>query len=140
MEIKVVATKDEREDAYYVRMKVFVEEQKVDVEEEIDQYEEEATHIVVYDEGKPVGAGRLRVVDGYGKMERICVMLSHRKAGVGKLIMSKMESLAVDKGLSKLKLHGQTHAEGFYEKLGYVTVSGEFMDAGIPHVEMVKKL
>lgn len=106
MEIKVVATKDEREDAYYVRMKVFVEEQKVDVEEEIDQYEEEATHIVVYDEGKPVGAGRLRVVDGYGKMERICVMPSHRKAGVGKLIMSKMESLAVDKGLSKLKLHG----------------------------------
>jgi len=42
--------------------------------------------------------------------------------------------------IEKIKLHAQTHAEGFYKKLGYVTVSGEFMDAGIPHVEMVKKL
>ncbi|TYR79481.1 GNAT family N-acetyltransferase [Priestia megaterium] len=140
MEVKIAASKQDLEDAYYVRMKVFVEEQKVDAEEEIDQYEDEATHIVVYDQQKPVGAGRFRIVDGYGKMERICVLPTHRKDGVGKLIMTTMEELASARKLSKLKLHAQTQAEGFYKKLGYVTVSGEFMDAGIPHVEMVKRV
>ncbi|MFC3884449.1 GNAT family N-acetyltransferase [Bacillus songklensis] len=140
MNIKVVATEQELQDAFYVRKQVFVEEQQVPLEEEIDQFEDEAVHVVLYDEQQPVGAGRFRVVDGYGKVERICVMPSHRKSGAGKIIMMEMENLAHGKDLHKLKLNAQTHAEGFYEKLGYKTVSGEFLDAGIPHVTMVKEL
>lgn len=140
MEIKIVHTEKELEDAYKVRKTVFVEEQKVPIEEEIDQYDDSATHFLLYDNDIPVGAGRFRTLDDYGKVERICVLDSHRKKGAGNQIMQGIEDFAKEKRVSKLKLNAQTHAENFYKKLGYETVSGIFMDAGIPHVTMTKKI
>ncbi|MEH7223908.1 GNAT family N-acetyltransferase [Bacillus sp. JJ1566] len=140
MEVRIVTNNKEKDDAYTIRKVVFVDEQNVPLEEEIDQFEDEATHIVLYDNNEPVGAGRFRVLDGYGKVERICVLASHRKKGAGNLLMHKMEDIAKEKGISKLKLNAQTHAENFYKRLGYETVSGLFMDAGIPHVTMIKLL
>jgi predicted GNAT family N-acyltransferase len=94
---------------------------------------------VLYDDGKPIGAGRFRIVDhGLGKIERICVLPQYRGRGAGKLIMEAIERFAKQQGVPKLKLNAQTHAESFYEKLGYKTVSDVFMEAGIPHVTMVK--
>ncbi|MDP5275560.1 GNAT family N-acetyltransferase [Chengkuizengella axinellae] len=139
MEVKVVSTEQELKDAYKVRMDVFVVEQKVPEEIEIDEFENEAKHIVIYDEKKPVATGRIREVDGYGKLERICVLKSHRKYGLGKMIMDNLEMIGHDIGLKQFKLNAQTQAEPFYEKQGYHTVSGEFLDANIPHVTMVKK-
>jgi predicted GNAT family N-acyltransferase len=127
-------------DAVTVRRKVFVEEQQVPEEEEIDQFESESTHFVLYDEGLPVGAGRFRTIDGIGKIERICVLPHYRSRGAGRLIMESIEQFAKEKGIAKAKLNAQTHAEHFYQKLGYETVSDIFMDAGIPHVTMVKEL
>lgn len=62
-----------------MRRQVFVKEQHVSAEEEYDQFEEIAKHVVIYDIDIPVGAGRLRMVDGIGKIERICVLPSYRK-------------------------------------------------------------
>jgi len=140
MQAKIVATEKELQDAYAVRRTVFVDEQQVPEEEEIDQYENEAIHLVLYENNQPVGAGRFRVVDGIGKAERICVLSSHRKLGAGKLIMMKVEEIAKEKGIHRVKLNAQTHAENFYKNLGYVTVSDIFMDAGIPHVTMIKEI
>ncbi|MFT4412422.1 GNAT family N-acetyltransferase [Fredinandcohnia humi] len=140
MEAKIVTTAKEIEDAYKIRKIVFVDEQNVPIEEEIDQYEDSATHIVLYDNSEPVGAGRFREVDGFGKVERICVLSTHRKKGAGNIIMDKIEGLAKERGFTKVKLNAQTHAEAFYKKLGYETVSDIFMDAGIPHVTMIKEL
>ncbi len=140
MKIQVVSTQKEFEDALHVRRVVFIEEQHVPEEEEIDQYEDECTHVVIYDQDQPIAAGRLRELEGLAKMERICVLASHRKYGVGKLVMEKLESLAKSKGIEKLKLNSQTHAEDFYKKLGYETISDIFMDAGIPHVTMIKHI
>ncbi|THE09250.1 GNAT family N-acetyltransferase [Bacillus timonensis] len=140
MEARIVTNNKEQDDAYTIRKVVFVDEQNVPLEEEIDQFEDEATHIVLYDDNEPVGAGRFRELDGYGKVERICVLASHRKKGAGNLIMEKIEDIAKERGISKLKLNAQTHAENFYKKLGYETVSGIFLDAGIPHVTMIKAL
>ncbi|MBM6618180.1 GNAT family N-acetyltransferase [Bacillus suaedaesalsae] len=138
MEVKIVTNNTEFEDALKVRREVFIEEQQVPEEEEIDQYEDICTHVVVYDDNKPVATGRLRDYEGIGKLERICVLSSHRSHGLGKVVMDQLESIAEKQGFSKLKLNAQTHAEGFYAKLGYETVSDIFMDAGIPHVTMVK--
>jgi predicted GNAT family N-acyltransferase len=138
LDVKQVTTKDQLEDAYSVRRTVFVDEQQVPEEEEIDQFEDDATHIVLYDNEVPVGAARLRVLDGIGKLERICVLSSSRKNGAGKLLVNKLEEIAIEQGVSKLKLNAQTHAIPFYERLGYETVSDVFMDAGIPHVTMIK--
>jgi predicted GNAT family N-acyltransferase len=138
--IKIVENQKELEDAYSVRKTVFVEEQAVPLEEEIDAYENEAEHFVMYDEGSPIGAGRFRFVDGYGKVERICVLEKARKTGAGKAIMNAIENHAHKKDIHKLKLNAQTHAIPFYAGLGYEVVSEEFMDAGIPHKTMVKEV
>lgn len=140
MDVIIVQNDKELQDAYKVRTTVFVDEQKVPPEEEIDQFENEAIHFVLYKENVPIGAGRLRNVDGYAKVERICVLKDYRVQGVGQMIMNKIEETAIEKGFTKFKLNAQTTAETFYNKLGYETVSGEFLDAGIPHVTMVKKV
>ena len=97
-------------------------------------------HILVYYNDQPVGTGRVRWVDSFGKLERICILEPYRKFGLGKVITRTLEEIAEEKGLSRVKLHGQTHAEGFYKKLGYQTSSDVFMEDGIPHVLMVKEL
>lgn len=138
--IIVAETDQEMDDAYHVRMKVFVEEQKVPPEEEIDEHEKTSIHFIGYEAGKPAAASRLRFTDEYGKLERICVLKEHRGKHYGQQIIKAMEEKVIAKGYKKAKLNAQTHAEGFYGHLGYHTVSGEFMDAGIPHVTMIKEL
>lgn len=140
MEVRIVSTEQELQDAFSVRKLVFINEQNVPEEEEIDQYEDEAAHFVLYDDGKPAGAGRFRIMDGIGKVERICVLKECRKSGSGKAIMNKIEEYAKEKGLPALKLNAQTQAIPFYERLGYEVVSEEFMDAGIPHRTMKKSI
>jgi predicted GNAT family N-acyltransferase len=137
---KIVETKKEQEDAFSVRRIVFIDEQNVPEEEEIDQYEEEAAHFVFYHDDHPVGAGRFRMVDGYGKVERICVLKEARSTGTGTKIMQGIENYAQNQGVKKLKLNAQTHAIPFYDRLGYEIVSEEFLDAGIPHKTMIKKI
>lgn len=142
MEVKQAATSEQREDAYTVRKTVFVGEQNVPPELEIDELEDEAVHFVLYDEvGQPCGAGRFRTVGEYGKVERICVLKSARGKGAGNLVMDAVESHAKTvPGLTALKLDAQLHAIPFYEKRGYDIVSDEFLDAGILHKTMTKPL
>ncbi|MDP4550844.1 GNAT family N-acetyltransferase [Alkalihalobacillus macyae] len=140
MIVKVVESNNELDDAFKVRNTVFVEEQKVPAELEIDEHENDATHFVAYDDRIPVAAGRFRVVDQMAKVERICVLSSYRKTGLGQELINTIEEQAEKLNLSKMKLNAQLSAVGFYNKLGYETVSGEFMDAGIPHVTMTKEL
>lgn len=140
MNLITVTTNEQLEEVYRVRKIVFVDEQHVPLEEEIDNLEAVSTHFLLQDEGQSVGAGRFRVVDGYGKVERICVLKHKRKSGAGRAIMEGIEAFAKKEGIRKLKLNAQTHAIPFYEGLGYEVASEEFLDAGIPHKTMVKRL
>ncbi|WP_340640474.1 GNAT family N-acetyltransferase [Bacillus atrophaeus] len=139
MEAVIAKNKEQMKDAFYVRKEVFVKEQNVPVEEEIDELENESEHIVVYDGDQPVGAGRWRLKEGLGKLERICVLKSHRSSGVGVIIMQALEKAAEARGVSGFILNAQTQAVPFYEKQGYkVSSKEEFLDAGIPHLQMIK--
>ena len=141
MKAVIVKTDKQLEDAFYVRKTVFVEEQHVPMEEELDEFEQDSIHIVLYDEEQtPIGAGRYRSFEEYGKVERICILKTSRKGGAGKAVMNKIEEYALSQGAPALKLNAQTHAIPFYNKLGYEVISEEFMDAGIPHRTMLKKL
>lgn len=80
------------------------------------------------------------MVDEFGKLERICILEPFRKLGIGKMIIKALEELAERKAVSKVKLHGQKQAEGFYQKLCYQTSSSIFMEDGIPHILMIKDL
>lgn len=138
---KVVQTPKEQEDAFFIRKVVFVEEQHVPTDLEYDEFERTAIHFVTYDEDKPVGAGRLRFVDGVAKVERICILPSYRGKSVGRRLMETIEQEAHKQGYNTFKLNAQVQAMPFYEKLGYTNISQEtFMDAGIPHVEMRKSV
>lgn len=140
MNIKIAETNTELEQAYQVRMAVFVEEQHVSPEIELDEHDSTAVHFIGYDEEAPISASRLRFVDHYGKLERICVLKEHRGKSYGSQMIQSMEANVSGKGYHKAKLNAQTHAIEFYQRLGYETVSGEFLDAGIPHVTMIKTL
>lgn len=140
LQISQVTNERERNDAYSIRQEVFIDEQGVPIEDEMDEYDEQAIHFVGYVEERPVLASRLRFVDEYGKLERICVVKDERGNHYGKEIIGRMEEVIVKHGYFKAKLNAQKYAEEFYEKLGYEKVSNEFLDAGIPHVTMIKDL
>lgn len=140
LNINVVETDEQLKEAYHVRMTVFVKEQKVSPEEELDEHDKTATHLVGYENDQAIAASRLRFVEEYGKLERICILKEHRGKAFGSQMIAAMEDIILSKGYKKAKLNAQTQALPFYERLGYKTISGKFMDAGIPHVTMVKDL
>jgi predicted GNAT family N-acyltransferase len=139
--VRVVETDAERADALAVRHAVFVDGQGVPEARERDGRDDAAVHFVAYDDDTAIGAARLREVEsGTGKVERVAVREARRGEGWGRRIMAAVEDTARERGLDTLVLHAQTHVEAFYAARGYETVSGEFEDAGIPHVEMEKRL
>ena len=143
MNAKRIVTDSDLETAFHIRKEVFVKEQGVPLADELDEFDNlygQCDHVLVYYDEQAVGTGRVRVVDGLGKLERICILKSYRKYGLGKKIIQTLEEIAKEKGIAKVKLHGQTHAEEFYKKLGYMTSSDVFTEDGIPHILMVKEL
>ncbi|CAH0311898.1 GNAT family N-acetyltransferase [Peribacillus castrilensis] len=143
MDSKRITTENDLKIAFHIRKEVFVEEQGFPLEFEFDEFDTLnalSEHILVYYNEKPVGTGRLRVVDGLGKLERICILEPYRKFGLGKIILKTLEEIAKEQGITQVKLHGQTQAEGFYKKLGYRTSSDVFMEDGGPHLLMIKEL
>ncbi|RPK03203.1 hypothetical protein BSBH6_02673 [Bacillus subtilis] len=142
MNIKRITTETDLHVAKDIRKTVFIEEQQVSESDEFDQFDtlnEQCQHVLVYHKNLPVGTGRVRIVDQTGKLERICILKPYRKFGLGKVIISGLENIMKEKGISAFKLHGQTQAAGFYKKLGYQITSQEFMEDGIPHVLMTKE-
>jgi predicted GNAT family N-acyltransferase len=140
MEVKVVTNEKQLEKVFEIWHKVFVDEQNVSTEVVLDGLEDQSTHFLLYKEGIEIGAGRLRVTEGVGKIERICILSSYRKGGSGKCLIQGIENFAREKSIDKLKLHAQIQAVSFYERLGYATVSDVFTEANILHVVMVKTL
>ncbi|ODG92806.1 MULTISPECIES: GNAT family N-acetyltransferase [Bacillaceae] len=136
----VAATDESIQDALKVRVEVFVEEQQISRELEFDGLDEECIHFVSYDGEQPIAAGRLRLIESTGKVQRICVLSSYRGKKIGNEIMYLIHKTAKEKGLDQLVLHAQESAIPFYEKLGYKISSEIFFEAGIPHAEMKLKL
>ncbi|MGW6964203.1 GNAT family N-acetyltransferase [Streptomyces zaomyceticus] len=147
---EVLGTED-REACFAVRREVFVEEQGVPRELEYDTYDATAVHVLaVREDGLPLGTGRLlHGADAVGKtgadasvgsLGRLAVSKAARGLGVGAALVRAVEDVARERGLSAVDLHAQTHALGFYERLGYEAYGPEFPDADMPHRAMRKVL
>ncbi|MFF4869079.1 GNAT family N-acetyltransferase [Streptomyces sp. NPDC003444] len=150
-EVREVLGDEDREACFAVRREVFVEEQGVPRELEYDAYDATAVHVLaVREDGLPLGTGRLlHGADALGKtggdasvgsLGRLAVAKAARGLGVGAALVRGIEEAARERGLTAVDLHAQTHALGFYERLGYEAYGPEFPDAGIPHRAMRKAL
>ncbi len=124
-----------------LRRKVFIEEQGVSEAVEVDDKDDEAIHLMASLAGKPVGSARLLVMGDIGKIGRVCVLPEVRGTGAGaRLMQAAVDRFRSVPGVTKVKLGAQTHALGFYERLGFTAIGPEFDEAGIPHREMVLTL
>ncbi|MEV4945816.1 GNAT family N-acetyltransferase [Streptomyces sp. NPDC053755] len=142
---------DDRDACFAVRREVFVGEQDVPAEIEYDAYDETAVHVLALrEDGLPLGTGRLlHGADAAGKtggdtsvgsLGRLAVTKEARGLGVGAALVRAIEDAARVRGLKAVDLHAQTHALGFYERLGYEAYGPEFPDAGIAHRAMRRVL
>lgn len=124
-----------------LRRKVFIEEQSVPEQEEVDEFDASAIHLLAFEGDEPVGTARIVVIGDMGKIGRVCVLQDHRGTGLGAdLISAALAQLRDLPDVTRARLGAQTYALGFYEGLGFVTVGAEYMDAGLPHVDMERKL
>ena len=143
--------------ALAVRLKVFVQEQLVPLDMEVDEWDPLALHAVVFDQdGAALATGRLvskQSGDGaepapsassslsnctVGQVGRVAVLAACRGQGIGKLVMTCLIQEALERGIKRLTLHSQLTAIGFYENFGFRSVGKVFEEAGIPHVEMFR--
>lgn len=124
-----------------LRRVVFIEEQGVSEADEVDDLDDQAIHLLATLGGTPVGSARLLVTGETGKVGRVCVLAQARGTGLGAALMqAAVEEFRRIPGVTQVKLGAQTHALGFYERLGFAAFGPEYMDAGIPHRDMVLKI
>ena len=129
---------DLERDAASVREEVFIQEQGVSVEEEMDQRDPACIHVVAYGlDGTAVGTGRL-LPDGH--IGRMAVRKPHRGKGVGALLLAQLVDEARRRGHLQVELAAQVHAQAFYAAQGFVAEGPVFLDAGIDHVNMRRVL
>lgn len=121
-----------------VRDVVFVGEQQVPVEIERDALDASCAHVLARDaDGRPVGTGRL---SPDGRIGRMAVLREWRGRGVGRAMLLRLLEEARARGLSEVHLHAQVDAEAFYAADGFLPVGERFVEAGIQHQAMRRRL
>jgi predicted GNAT family N-acyltransferase len=121
-----------------IRTTVFVGEQKVPPEIEIDGRDPECVHALAESAtGEAVGTGRL-MPDG--RIGRMAVLAPWRSRGVGAAMLEALMAEARRRGLREVYLHAQSGAKDFYLRHGYAVEGEEYLEAGIPHIGMRARL
>jgi predicted GNAT family N-acyltransferase len=135
--ILIATSRDDIERCFTVRRAVFVGEQSVPVELEMDDLDAEATHFLILDEaGEPIGTARLLSHDDSAKIGRVAVLRNLRGQGHGRAIMEAVLAEARRRGFREALLSSQTYAIPFYERLGFIAHGPVYDEAGIPHRKM----
>ena len=143
--VSFVGSKEEIAEALSIRRRVFIDEQHVPEDLEIDEHDDErawgttAVHALLWLDGRPVATGRILLEDRPGHnahVGRVAVLREYRGTGLGRAVMEALQERAHKLGYPGITLAAQLHALGFYERLGYVARGGIFFDAGIEHRSM----
>ncbi len=138
VEIRKVKTKDDMDLVFDIRREVFISEQGIPEEIEMDDLDAEAIHVLAVVNGVPAGCGRLLKNGNDARIGRVAVKKEMRRGGIGDGICKLLISIAKDDGAHRIVIDAQLTAEAFYKKFGFKREGGTFMEAGIEHVRMVR--
>ena len=140
MEVRETLTDEEVAAALALRSRVFCDEQGVSFEADQDGRDPEATHIVAVDDGTVIGTCRLLFRGQVARLGRLAVEPERRGDGIAAAILREADRIAVDAGVDAIALHAQTYALSLYENAGYREYGPTFVEEGIEHVAMEKRL
>lgn len=135
--IELMSWEEARAHASPIRFTVFCEEQGVPREIELDEHDSQSIHVVAYDGSRAVGTGRL-LPDGH--IGRMAVLKDWRNRGLGGLMLQRLIEKAKERGDRQIVLSAQVHAVPFYRAHGFVPQGSEYMEAGIRHQQMLRRL
>jgi len=134
LQLRAASWADDRPALQSIRRSVFIEEQGIPEADEWDDVDPVARHVLAFSKNRDaIGTGRLEPT---GKLGRIAVLRQHRGTGAGSLIMAHLVNHATESGFTKVYLHAQVAAAGFYERLGFRAEGPVFEECGIPHLRM----
>tara|TARA_B100000768_G_scaffold95412_1_gene89119 strand:+ start:315 stop:749 length:435 start_codon:yes stop_codon:yes gene_type:complete len=139
MELDIKFTQNDREmlSCLSLRRTVFIEEQNVPENEEVDGDDPNCDHILLTISDDPVGAARLKYYDNFVKVQRVCVLKNYRGQGIGSNIINFIiKHIEKNDIRNSVRLGSQIHALEFYKGLGFVEFGEEYLDAGILHKDM----
>ena len=136
VEIRWTEGLDSFDEVYQVRKEVFIGEQDIPEELEIDEIDSIATHITLFDKNKPVATGRLYKRNDTFYIGRVCVLSNSRDQGFGRLVMKELIERGKHEGAIEIHLSSQIQAMGFYRKFGFCEYGKIHYDAGIAHMWM----
>ncbi len=140
MEIRLARTPEEVDAALRLRERVFSLEQGVRPEADRDGRDPEATHFVAVEGTRVVGTCRLVFQGELAWLGRMAVERELRGAGVGAALLREAEREALAAGATSISLHAQLPARSLYERDGYRQRGGRFVEEGIDHVAMEKRI
>lgn len=129
------------EPAKSIRKQVFVEEQGF--QDEFDEFDDTAIHVVLYQNGSAVATGRLiekPEKDGTFLIGRVAVLPQYRELHLGSAVLKSLEDKAKSLNAKKIELAAQCHAQKFYEKNGYHASGEIFLEETCEHIHMEKSL
>lgn len=137
IEIEIANWSTDADDLKAIRTSVFIEEQNVPIELEWDGLDPDCTHFIVRLHSKTIATARLKPD---GQIGRMAVLKPYRDQGIGSKLLNTVLKHATQTGYSRVYLHAQVQAVGFYQAYGFTVEGEKFMDAGIPHRAMYKNL
>lgn len=142
MEVILATTQKHFADVFRIRTNVFIGEQQVPAHEEIDALDQVVPILIAYEGEMALGTARIiETEEGYAKIGRVAVIKEARGQGVGRHLMeAAIKYIEVETNVSEIKLDAQLSAQKFYESLHFESYGDVFLDAGIKHISMKKKI
>ena len=119
--------------AMSIREQVFIQEQHIAAEDEWDAQDAVSIHFIVRDHGEAIATARLLTDNSIG---RVAVLAAYRGQGIGRILMQHIIQYAQQEQRALVKLSAQVHAIAFYASLGFAVEGEEYLDCGIPHIDM----
>jgi len=139
-EVRRVSTQEEMARALALRHEVFCVEQGVPEREELDGRDRDGIHLAAIAAGELLGTCRVLMVGTTAQFSRLAVRASVRRRGIATALLEAADTETLAAGGHRLVLHAQTYAQPLYEHAGYRVRGRVFVEAGIRHIAMEKRL